>query len=120
MNGIDMVKQNQAFVNIMAFLNCNTKGVSDRLLNEYINDIARMAKTYYTKYNVSLDDIIAEALFAFAVRVGEYLNTSRFKSYTRENVCKYIRRHIIKYCETEIKTSYLEKLMRERYIKYMK
>ncbi len=116
---LDTVKQNTAFRNIRAFLECNSKGISERLLNEYLTDITRMVKTYYAKYDVNLDDIIAESFFAFAVRVGEYPNTTRFESYTRENVCKYIRRHIIKYCESEIKTETLEKQKQERYVKYI-
>ncbi len=95
---IKAIEQNKAFVNIKAFLDCDKQNVLSPLLDEYLPDIARMVKTYHIKYKISLDEIIAEALFAFAERMGNYPDTSRFESYSKENACKFIRRHIIKYC----------------------
>ncbi len=117
---VDTVKQNQAFVNITAFLEFNTSSCLEQLLNEYISYIARLSKTYYKKYGVCLDDIICEALVAFAMRFKDYPDTTHFKSYNEVTVCKYIRNHIISYCEQETKKEKIEKQKLERYIKYMK
>ncbi len=115
---IEYVKQNIAFKNIKAYLECNKQGVSEQILNEYLPVIINISKTYYKKHKIDLDDIIAEGLFALAKRFKDYPYTLHFESYSRENVYKYIRRHIIKYCETQIKTEMLEKQKIERCIKY--